>query len=227
MNENKHRNKELEDLAKSAVAVVAATGVALGGAFGGEEEIGHDSGEGASIVEMLNPDTDETDDGLVEDEKQKKSGQRRVLRALAVGFPTAVLCWWGVAALCALLPAGWPAFLLTACKWVLTALAALLALSVTLKVAAPEEPIITSLHRTYKKTLLICLLLCCGEGALLWFFPAQAGHASQWLRLLAVTGVTVLLGLRAVKKEKEPEMREKTDRERILELADSVSGKKF
>ena len=220
MNENKHKKK---DLAKSAVAVVAATGVALGGAFGGEEEISHDSGEGVAIVELLNPDTDETDDGLVEDEKQKKSGQRRVLRSLAVGLPTALLCWWGVAALCALLPAGWPAFLLTACKWALTALAALLALSVTLKVAAPEEPIITSLHRTYKKTLLLCLLLCCGEGALLWFFPTQAGHAGQWLRLLAVTGLTLLLGWRAVRKEKTPAEREKSEREQILELADSVS----
>ena len=112
MSENKHKRN---DLAKSAVAVVAATGVALGGAFGGEEDIGHDSGEGVAIVELLNPDTDETDEGLVEDEKQKKSGQRRSLRSLAVGLPTAMLCWWGVATLCALLPAGWPAFLLTAC----------------------------------------------------------------------------------------------------------------
>ena len=224
MSENKNEIRQKgKELAKSAVAVVAATGVALGGAFGGEEDIGHNSGESVSIVELLNPDTDETDEGLVEDEKQRKSGQRRTLRALAVGFPTALLCWWGVTALCALLPAGLPAFLLTGCKWLLTAAAALLALSVTLKAADPEEPIIRSLHRSYKKTLLLCLLFCCGEGALLWFFPAQADHAGQWLRLLAVTTVTLLLGLKAVKKEKTPAVREKSERERILELADSVS----
>lgn len=220
MSENKHKGKEL---AKSAVAVVAATGVALGGAFGGEEDISHDSGENLPIVEMLNPDTDETDDGLVEDEKQRRSGQRRTLRALAVGFPAALLCWWGVTALCALLPASLPAFLLTACKWALTALAALLALSVTLKVADPEEPIIRSLHRTYKRTLLLCLLLCCGEGAILWIFPKQADHLGQWLRLAAMTALTAWLGVKAVKKEKTPAVREKTERERILELADSVS----
>ena len=220
MSENKHKGKEL---AKSAVAVVAATGVALGGAFGGEEDISHDSGENLPIVEMLNPDTDETDDGLVEDEKQRRSGQKRTLRALAVGFPTALLCWWGVTALCALLPASLPAFLLTACKWALTALAALLALSVTLKVADPEEPIIRSLHRTYKRTLLLCLLLCCGEGAILWIFPKQADHLGQWLRLAAMTALTAWLGVKAVKKEKTPAVREKTERERILELADSVS----
>ena len=220
MSENRYKGKEL---AKSAVAVVAATGVALGGAFGGEEEISHDSGESVTIVELLNPDTDGSDNGLVEDEKQRKSGRRRTLRAFAVGFPTALLCWWGVTALCVLLPAGLHAFLLTVCKWLLTAAAVLLALSVTLKAAYPEEPIITSLHRSYKRTLLLCLLFCCGEGALLWLFPGQADHLGQWLRLIAVTALTLWLSIRTVKKEKAPALREKTERERILELADSVS----
>jgi len=221
---SEHKGK---DLAKTAVAVATAAGVALGGAFGGDGEQRHNPGESSvAIVELLNPDTDETDEGLVEDEKQKKAGQRRTLRALAVGLPLAALCCWGVTALCALLPASLPAFVLTVCKWGLTALCALLALSVTLKVAEPEEPLIRSLHRSYKKALLLCLLFCCGEGAVLWFFPKQADHVGQWLRLIAVTAMLLWLSLRTLKKEKTPPARQKTDRERVMELADSVSGRK-
>ncbi len=217
-------NHKAKELAKTAVAVVTATGVALGGAFGGEVDTGHDAGPGESIVEMLNPDTDETDEGLLEEEKRKKGGRRSVVRALSVGVPMAALCWWAVAALCALLPQSLPLFLLTACKWILTAGAALLALSVTLKAAAPEEPIITTLHKSYKRTLLLCLLFCCGEGAVLWFFPAQAGHMGEWLRLTAISAVLMWLTARALKRDKTPpkEERPRTDRERVMELANSV-----
>lgn len=234
MNENQHKNElkqKGKELTKSAVAVAAAAGIALSGAFGGDNpELGHDETETISVVEMLNPDTDETDDGLVEDEKQKKGGQRRIFRALAVGLPFSVLCWWGVTALCALLPAGLPAFFLTVCKWVLTIVAALLALSVTLKVADPETPIVTSLRKSYKRILLLCLLFCCGEGALLWFFPQQAGHAGDWLRLILISATLVFLSLKAGKKlkekpEDEAEEKEQDEREYILGLADSVSKK--
>lgn len=225
MNEQyEHIKDKGKELAKTAVAVAAATGIALGGAFGGGEELpGHESESSLSIVEMLNPDTNETDNGLAEDEKQKKSGQRRTLRAMAVGVPTAALCWWGVIALCALLPASLPGLVLSAIRWALTILAALAALSVTLKVAAPEEPLVVSLHRTYKKTLILCLLFCCGEGALLLWAPGKADQVGQWLRLLAIAGSLLFLlrkaGKKAERAEAEPE---KSDRDRIRELADSV-----
>ena len=136
----------------------------------------------------------------------------------------AAFSWWAAAALCALLPQSLPVFLLTACRWVLTAVAALLALSVTLKAAAPEGPIITTLHRSYRKLLLLCLVFCCGEGALLWFVPAHAGHMGEWLRLLVITGALLWLSIKALQREKTPpkEEKPKTDREKVLELANSV-----
>lgn len=222
------QNPKGEKLVKTAVALVTATGIALGGAFGGEGGEASHSTESTSIVELFNPDTDETDEGLVEEEKQRKSGKRSVIRVLLVGVPLGMLCHWAVTALCALLPNSLPLFLLTACKWVLTATAVLMALALTMKAAAPHEPVITTIHRSYRKILLLSLLFCCGEGALLWFFPAQAGTGGQWLRLLATTALLLYLSMKALKKDKTHlnKQREKSDRERVMELANSVAKKK-